>query len=303
MYVKDDPRSALQTDDPEQDKRVHEDYFGSQFGLFYETEPQIETETERTWITRGQNFIVAYTECVEGTVLRRSGQPDEYGVILPDAHNDVSAVAGGETKEVSGFSVTFVPPGDSELAMKLAGRIVRIFSPNTADLAALASNAEAFAGEHPNVPPFQPWSAPPDGFKIRSYSLDVPQETDRFGRIFRSTNLMINFLYPRNGPRDRTAVSPHHHDDFEQCSLALDGSFTHHLRWPWTTNMMKWKDDEHHLCASPSVFVIPPPSIHTTTAESDGLNQLVDIFAPPRRDFSAKPGWVLNAEDYPVEEN
>jgi hypothetical protein len=111
---------------------------------------------------------------------------------------------------------------------------------------------------------------------------------------------MVNYTEPRPGPRDVTRMSPHVHDDFEQASLVLDGSFVHHIRWPWGTNMRHWKPDEHEICAGPSLTVIPPLTVHTSQQVGTGINQLVDIFAPPRLDFSSMDGWVLNASDYPM---
>ncbi|PZW48620.1 hypothetical protein C8P66_10434 [Humitalea rosea] len=273
-------------------------YAPADYAKFYETEPQEDADGIRSWFARGRNFIIAYSEVTAGAVLARQAQPDEYVLLLPDPGLSATIMAGAETKTVEGHSLAFIPPGDSSITFNGAGRIVRLFTPRSADLAAQCSNAAGYLEPDPRIPPLQDWPTPPDGFRIRSYTLDVPKEPGRFGRIWRCTTFMVNYLDPAAGPRDIRKLSPHHHDDFEQCSLVLNGSYTHHIRWPWTTDMTLWREDEHELCKAPSVTVIPPPSIHTSRAEEAG--QMVDIFCPPRVDFSAKPGWVLNAADYPL---
>lgn len=267
---------------------------------FGDLPPAEEDDTGATWYARGQNFLITYSQVLDGWSASRVGQPDEYVVVLPDSSTRAAVEANGETADVNGFSLIIVPPGDSTVTITGAGKVLRLLTSRAAgDQLRLATNADSYIEPHATVAPFQPWPEAPDGNKIRSYSLDVPREETRFGRIFRCSTFMVNYLYPTVGPRDTSKMSPHTHDDFEQASFAVEGDYYHHLRWPWTVNKAHWRDDDHVHCPAPSLAIIPPPVIHTSQAVGAGDNQLIDIFCPPRHDFSAQEGWVLNHDEYP----
>jgi hypothetical protein len=300
MYDKTDPRSSLASA-PLSAPSIDQLY-KAEYGLFYNEPPVEDDANGKTWYVRGQNFVIAYSDAKAGAVFKRTGQTDEFMVLLPDAETPAIATADGQTERTDGYALFIMPPGDSSLTLNQGGRVVRIFSAQSPDLVAKCPNADAYARPHSNIPSFQPWPTPLSGYRIRLYSLDVPVEPGRFGRIWRCTTVMVNIPNRQRGARDLTKVSPHHHDDFEQCSLALEGEWRHHMRWPWAVDMNRWHEDVHAVVQSPSVTVIPAQVIHTSTWHSE-LNQLVDIFAPPRMDFSEKPGWVLNEDEYPMPRN
>ena len=267
-------------------------------GRAYEAPPQLTETGSRTWITRGANFVVAMSAVEPGAVLSRSDHPDEYMVLLGGVAATIKA--GAETIEAAPESLTIVPPGPSEVVAKGEGHLVRVLSNRAADLLAKADNAATYADGAAEVAPLVPWPHPPGGFRLRNYKPFDYDKPDTNMRLFRCTNLMINVLTKRSAPRDVKKLSPHAHDDFEQASLLLEGDYIHHLRYPWVPDMSQWRPDEHLEIASPSVIVIPPKVVHTSRNIGDKRSWLIDIFAPPRLDFSRKPGLVLNADEYPM---
>lgn len=236
-----------------------------------------------------------------GAVLERADNPDEYMAFVVSGF---APRAQGRRREVGPETLLIMPPGQSRIVLPDGGMIVRVFSNKAQDILTEAANGAAYVDGASEVAPIVPWPDPVGGFKIHAYHLAdfaSPDSSPLKMRVFRSTNLMVNIFEPWQQRRDPTKLSPHWHDDFEQMSLGVKGAFRHHLRYPWGPDLTRWEVDEHVTYeASPSILVIPAGVIHTTQDVGEGVTWLVDIFGPPCVDFSSKPGFVLNAADYPM---
>ncbi len=300
MYAPDDIRSSLATAEPATKANPNTPIRPAQWIEFLSSPPtEVGPQGSRTWVARAANLVIAYTLAKAGEVFTRTNQPDEYTVLMYSDSAPVTVTAAGSTAAVAEEAFVVVPPGDSEIRVDGDGVLIRLFSHQAEDLAASAVNAAAYAEPDERVTPMTPGPDPVGGFALRVYRLaDTPITEGRFGRIFRTTNLMVNFLAEEPQPRDVHKLSPHHHDDFEQVSLAVKGRFMHHIRYPWGPDSTRWRPDENREIATPSICVIPPPTVHTTQGIGEH-QQLIDIFSPPRADFAAA-GWVVNADDYPA---
>ena len=264
-------------------------------------EPQaVAGDTAPAWITRGANFVVVVSRASDGDTLSRADNLDEYVLLLPDtAGLSASVQAGSDSLTAGADSLTIVPPGASRITVQGSGLVVRIFSADVTELAALADNAATYATPNPDAAPLVAWPEPVGGYRLRHYKLaDYAREGSNM-RIFRTRKLMVNPLLKRMTARDVTKLSPHSHTDFEQGSLALSGTYVHHMRYPWGPDMTLWRDDEAGEMGSPSLLVVPPKVIHTSRNTGTEPGVLIDIFAPPRWDFSKK-GVVCNQDDYPM---
>lgn len=300
QYAKDDIRSKLAVAAPAVEVDPSTPIKPSQWIEFLTLPPSETTAAgSRTWYARSATLVVAYTEAKAGDVFARAGQPDEYVALQYSESAPIRVTAGETIEEVREEAFVVIPPGDSSIEALADGILIRLFSVVADDLREGALNADAYAEPDLRAAPLGEWPDPVDGFRLRVYRLaDTPIAPGRFGRIFRTTNVMVNFLAEEPAPRDPHKLSPHYHDDFEQVSLAVKGTFIHHIRYPWGPDSAQWRPDENREIATPSICVIPPPTIHTTQGIGPH-QQLIDIFSPPRVDFSTS-GWVLNAADYPA---
>lgn len=287
MYAKDDPRAGLATAVKQDsgERIAAPEYF----------------DLHVSPVVRAQNVVLIHTEAREGQELNNGTLAGELAIIVTAASPAFTVRTENGATRIEEPGLVVVPPGTSRISAHGDGPLVRLVESGEVAWRDQAANAESYLDGHPRVALLERWPEPAGAPEVRFYPLSaIPEEPGRFGRIFRTRAFMVNFLPEQQGPRDPQRLSPHHHDDFEQLSLAVQGEYVHHIRTPWLTDSTGWREDDHERVGSPSVAIIPPPTVHTSAASAPGTNQLIDIFSPPREDFSAKPGWVLNADDYPM---
>lgn len=222
----------------------------------------------------------------------------EMFVLLPFAGATLHAA--GDQVDLPGHSVNILAPGTYALHLNegtQAFQIMLIDANQTPPEEAI--NEAAYAVADGRVKPVEPCQSTMGADEpVRSFVIDevpFPEGNPRL-KFFQNNVMSINWV-EYWGARDRTALSPHAHDDFEQASLAIAGDYIHHCRIEWGRNANLWHPDAHQEAGPASMLIVPPEVIHTTEGVGEGLHILIDIFAPPRADFITR-GWVHNASEY-----
>jgi hypothetical protein len=256
-----------------------------------------DTDGIRLVCARAQNFMVRWAEGPPGTATLAVQSADEMMVLV--AGGQLSARSGGFGCEAVAGCVLILAPGDWQLALKDQARCAILSSLRETDEGGGTVNAGDYAVRDATLLPVgapyrRNWGT------ARAQVLPISEvkasaDKPRL-KMLQSATLSINWV-EYDGPRDRSALSPHLHKDFEQGSLAIAGDFAHHLRTEWGADAGQWKKDVHALAGSPSLLVVPARTIHTSEGVGPGRHLLIDIFSPPRGDFIAN-GWVFNAGDY-----
>jgi len=266
-------------------------------GRYYEEPPQLVGKGIRSWITRGANFAVVCSLGEAGATLSGVSKDEQFVYSL---EGGVIVTANAESATLDVEDLAILPPGDWTIRFERAGQVIQQITADES-LAKLAANATTYADGAPEVAAAEPWPEPNGGYRLRRYSTLEAYARGGMVHAFRTRKLMMVPYARFLEPRDETQLTPHSHADFEQGSVALEGDWLHHLRVPWTANRRDWRPDLHLQVASPSTTIIPAGIVHTSQGIAGEGMRLIDVFAPPRVDFSQR-GWVDNAADYPMSE-
>src|SRR4051794_23364923 len=136
MYDASDPRASLAAAPTSAAKPAPVTFAAADVGKFYETAPQEDDANGKSWFIRSQNAVLIYTDARDGARFKRDGQVDEYVLLLPDGGISATVTATDGTTKVPGYSVAFIPAGNSEIVISGTGKIIRMYTTRSKDLAA-----------------------------------------------------------------------------------------------------------------------------------------------------------------------
>jgi hypothetical protein len=251
----------------------------------FDRTPSQDGGNPRRWLTRARDFSVEWIQIGADAAPCGFASAAETLVLVARGAAHLQPQAPLAQATVPADAVAILPAGAYALS-GAAGALCAVIASQRADLPDLVPIA---APRHRRRTPLAALQI------LRYVDIRASAEKPRL-KMLQTDTLSINIV-DYIGPRDRAALSPHSHADFEQGSLALAGDFVHHLRTPWGADADRWRDDEHLQAPSPSMLVIPPQVIHTSEGVGEGRHVLIDVFSPPRADFIAS-NWVFNAGDY-----
>lgn len=272
------------------------------FSDFHTEEPEVRNGC-RQWLMRGHNFSVEWVEMGapthEPAVFEFASEFESLLIVHSGSVRMEAAHAETSTEDAHSHSVCIVPPGRYSVRASLATDLALITSQRTEVTGRRVLNAAACEPPDPRVlPAGQPYRRriTKDVIQVMDIAAVMASADKPRLKMLQTETLSVNIV-EYEGARDRSQLSPHSHESFEQGSLAISGNYVHHLRTPWGQDANAWCDDEHLSAASPSLLVVPVGMIHTTEGVGSGHHLLIDVFSPPRGDFIDK-GWVFNADDY-----
>lgn len=121
---------------------------------FAEAAQKTDADDTKHWITRAANFVTVVSEAMEGAVLSRTDQVDEYMVFVVTGAATIEA--GRDRGAAAAETLSIVPPGPSRITMRQPGLVVRVLTNKASDLIAAAGNAATYADGAPEVAPIVP---------------------------------------------------------------------------------------------------------------------------------------------------
>jgi mannose-6-phosphate isomerase-like protein (cupin superfamily) len=256
---------------------------------------QLRGQPGQTVLARTQRFTIERV-ADDGSGRFAFAARTEIMLLLPAVG---ARISGDRDADLGGHSIAILPAGRYAVQLASTGEAYILSTDRIDDRGHQAINAETYADPDMRVRPVgAPFVRVEVTAEIRSHpisNITIPADNGRL-RFLQSETMSVNWV-EYDGVRDRDALTPHSHADIEQATLAIEGEFVHHLRTPWGRNADLWREDAHVSAGPGSVVIIPPEIIHTTEGVGGGRHVLVDIFAPPRRDFIAR-NWMFNAGEY-----